>query len=710
MAAPRIGRRVTPEQWQAVKKVMTKALQAPAEDRARIIDEECAGDELLRNEVNSLFAEVRADDDASGSIDDSLRNAVVAEAKALSSTRALTDVETLRAALQQKLGDSYDIVSTLGVGGMGAVFLAREKTLDRYVAIKTLRAEVAITEGGRERFRREARIAASLSHPGILPLHTFGETGGMWYLVMGYVRGQSLQQRLQTERRLAADEARRIMRALAEALEHAHQHHVIHRDIKPANILLDAESGRPLLSDFGISKILNDADALTNTGVMLGTPHYMSPEQIANAADCDERSDVYSLGAVAYAMLTGRAPLADDQASESPSRRASSIIVPIDRLNPATPADLSAVVMRCLATQPENRWPNARALRDALDRVDHSADAVLPASVREISGFGAYSVGWFVLWMASVGQVQSSGPRAVIVLLALLVPLGLALHVMRLKAPSTRRMQLLQVAFWPPLWWGMWWPRSLRRPGDVWSLLPWPAKFIRVVMSAFTISLPVLAFGHEAFGLMQSSGDFETRWYVTLGSLLIFTSLALASTVVWTSKLKLPFADDLLFIFGSTAPSAFWKRREIMRSLRQAGSSVREPEAEIPADYLRAMEDVQRASAHEASTTFEKPISAARDLVNSITALEREIAELERNAPASELARVTDRLASLRANSSTPQSEQQRALTDVVTKELELLRGLQQRRSLAATERVALFDKLRALWIDVSQTKAAADE
>lgn len=700
---------MTPEQWQAVKKVMTKALQAPVEDRARIIQEECGGDEVLRNEVNSLFAEVRAEDVATDGIEDSLRNAVVAEAKALSSARALTDVETLRAALQQKLGDSYDIVSTLGVGGMGAVFLAREKALDRYVAIKTLRAEVAITEGGRERFRREARIAASLSHPGILPLHTFGETGGMWYLVMGYVRGQSLQQRLHAERRLAADEARRIMRGLAEALEHAHQHRVIHRDIKPANILLDAESGRPLLSDFGISKVLNDADLLTHTGAMLGTPHYMSPEQIANVSDCDERSDVYSLGAVAYAMLTGRAPQADDDLREPTSRRLLSVIVPIERLNPASPSDLNAVVMRCLATQPENRWPSARALRDALDRVDHSADAVLPASVREISGFGAYSVAWFVLWIASLGWVQSTGPRAVIVLLALLVPLGLALHVVRLESPSTRRIQLLQVAFWPPLWWGMWWPKNLRRPGDVWSLLPWPAKFIRVVMSAFTISLPALAFGHDAFGL-SSSGNVESRWYATVGGLLLFTAMALVGTVVWTSRLRLPFADDLLFIFGSTAPSAFWKRREIVRSLRRAGSGVREPELEVPADYLRALEDLQRAGTHESSFALDNPIAAAREFVQSITALEREIAELERNAPASELTRVTDRLASLRTNSTTSPSAQQRALADVVTKELELLRGLQQRRALAASERTVLFDRLRSLWTELSHAQTDANQ
>lgn len=694
---------MTPEQWLAVKRVMTKVLQAPYDDRERVIDVECAGDELLRNEVRSLFAEVRADDAADGSVNDSLRQAVVAEAMALSTSRANNDVDALRATLQQRLGDAYDIVSTLGVGGMGAVFLAREKALERYVAIKTLRAELANTVGGRERFRREARIAASLSHPGILPLHTFGEAGGTWYLVMGYVRGQTLAQRIHTEGRLAPDEVRRIMRALAEALEHAHQHRVIHRDIKPANVLLDIESGRALLADFGISKVLSDADALTQTGAMLGTPHYMSPEQIANSLDCDERSDLYSLGAVAYAMLTGNAPVADTSGCEPRSRRSLSNVVPIERVSPRAPADLCAVVMRCLASLPENRWPNARALRDALDRTDHSIDAALPASLREISGFGAYAVAWLCFWMASLGRVHSSGQRAIVILLALLVPLGLALHVARLNSSSTRRSQLLQVAFWPPLWWGMWWPSILRRPGDVWNQLPLPAKFIRVVMSTFTITLPVLAFGYEQFALIPFSGGVETSWYVAVGALLLVTSISLASTFAWSSRLSLPMADVLLFLFGSTAPSAFWKRAEIMRSLRVRKSRVREPEREIAADFVRAMKDLQRLSAAESAATLDKPIADAEHMVGAIATLEREIAELDRDAPDAEVDRVARRLASLRAGTDSAPTEQQRALADIVCEELALLRRIQQRRILAVNEREELFRALRSAWTNISR-------
>ena len=682
---------------------MTRALQSPIPERARVIAEACGGDALLQREAEALLAQMRTEDSIDGSLDDSLRAAVVAEVRAASSSRAVSDADALHATLQQKLGDAYEIISSLGVGGMGAVFLAREIALDRYVAIKTLRAELAGTEGGRERFRREARIAAGLSHPGILPLHAFGETGGIWYLVMGYVPGRSLAQRIHAEGRLSADETRRILRALTEALEHAHHRHVIHRDIKPANILLDADGERPLLADFGISKVLNDADALTHTGALLGTPHYMAPEQIRNAPDCDERSDLYSLGAVAYAMLTGHAPLADIPGNELLARRASSAIVPITKLSPTSPSDLSAVIMRSLASDPCDRFQTARAFRDALDRCEQLSDATVSQPVREISGFGAYAVAWFLFWIASLWTVDSASRRAIVVLLALLVPMGLVLHLMRVKTSATPLTQLLPVAFWPPLWWGMWWPSALRRPADVWPSLPWPARFIRVVMSTFTITLPVLAFGVELPGF--TTGSAESRWYAAVLALLVFTAGSLMATLAWSATLKLSATDVLLFLFGSTSPSAYWKRREIMRLLHAGRLGVREPELHVPADYLRAIVELQRTPENSGVSTHEASLRIVQKLVQDIATLDHEIAALARDAPDSELARVANRLDQLRAGAELERPEQRRALIDVVTAELELLRECQRRRMLASNERAAHFDKLRALWSDVSRTR-----
>src|SRR4029078_3973665 len=191
---------------------------------------------------------------------------------------------------------------------MGGVSLGRGRALERFVAIKVLRPELALSPEGRERFRREARVAAQLTHPGILPLHTFGEVGGIWYFVMGYVRGSTLAERLRIDGRLPSDEALRIFTEMADAIDRAHRGGIIHRDIKPSNILIDAESGRAILADFGIAKIENADDRLTATGIVVGTPSFMSPEQAAGETAIDARSDIFSLGAVAYAMLSGGAP------------------------------------------------------------------------------------------------------------------------------------------------------------------------------------------------------------------------------------------------------------------------------------------------------------------------------------------------------------------------------------------------------------------
>ena len=215
--------------------------------------------------------------------------------------------DPLRSALERALGHQYRIVRLLGRGGMGAVFLAREQALERLVAIKVLPKASAADEETRQRFRREARTAAGLSHANIVPLHGFGEIEGLLYLVMGFVSGESLRDRLKRDQRLPEQEARRILADVAEALASAHRHNVVHRDVKPDNILIEDETGRAFLADFGIAKGLDGGEELTQLGQVVGTPLYMSPEQAAGK-DVDPRSDLYSLGAVAFTMLAGRPP------------------------------------------------------------------------------------------------------------------------------------------------------------------------------------------------------------------------------------------------------------------------------------------------------------------------------------------------------------------------------------------------------------------
>src|SRR5204862_138747 len=218
--------------------------------------------------------------------------------------------KALATRLSQALGSSYTLEGEIGRGGMGVVFNARDERLKRQVAVKVLPPELAFREEIRLRFVREAETAARLSHPHIVPIHSVGESpDGLVYFVMAYVDGESLGAKLKRRGRLPPDEARRIMQETADALGAAHAFGIIHRDVKPDNILLEGTRGRVMVTDFGIAKALSsEQGTLTEAGVAIGTPAFMSPEQAAGDREIDGRSDLYSLGVVAYQMLTGELP------------------------------------------------------------------------------------------------------------------------------------------------------------------------------------------------------------------------------------------------------------------------------------------------------------------------------------------------------------------------------------------------------------------
>jgi eukaryotic-like serine/threonine-protein kinase len=277
---------------------------------------------------------------------------------------------SLVARLSQALGTNYTVEGEIGRGGMGVVYNARDERLKRRVAIKVLPPELAFQEGIRTRFLREAETAARLSHPNIVPIHTVGEgPDGIVYFVMAYVDGEPLSARLKRRGRLPAEETRRILTETADALGAAHAVGIIHRDVKPDNILLEGSRGRVVVTDFGIAKALSSATGgtLTATGVAIGTPYYMSPEQAAGDREIDGRSDLYSLGVVGYQMLVGELPF---RAPTVPGILMKQITEPaplITDKRPDCPEDLSACVMRCLEKEPESRWPTADALRRALE-------------------------------------------------------------------------------------------------------------------------------------------------------------------------------------------------------------------------------------------------------------------------------------------------------------------------------------------------------
>ena len=275
----------------------------------------------------------------------------------------------LPARLAEALGAAYTIEGEIGRGGMGVVYRARDERLQRRVAIKVLPPELAFQQDIRERFTREAQTAARLSHPHIVPIHSVGEGRGLVYFVMGYVDGESVAARIRRRGQLPVEEARRIMKETADALSAAHSLSVIHRDIKPDNILLEGTRGRVMVTDFGIAKALSSTSGatLTGIGVAIGTPAFMSPEQAAGERDIDGRSDLYSLGIVAYQMLTGELPFNAPSVAGILMKQITEAAPDLRRKRPDIPEDLALAVARCLEKDPQNRWPTADALRRALE-------------------------------------------------------------------------------------------------------------------------------------------------------------------------------------------------------------------------------------------------------------------------------------------------------------------------------------------------------
>ncbi len=268
--------------------------------------------------------------------------------------------------LREAIGGTYDIERELGRGGMSLVFAATERALSRRVAIKVVRPELA---GGvnTERFRREILVAASLQHPHIVPLLNTGVAGELLYYVMPLVEGLSLRDYLEREKHLRIDEAIRIAREVAGALEHAHRRGVIHRDIKPGNILL--QDGHAQVTDFGIALAVQAAggDRLTGTGFSLGTPQYMSPEQASGGRAVDARTDVYALGCVLYEMLAGEPPINGPTAHAIVARLMYEEPRPLTALRKSVPLGLEDVVSRSLAKLPADRFATAAEFSTALD-------------------------------------------------------------------------------------------------------------------------------------------------------------------------------------------------------------------------------------------------------------------------------------------------------------------------------------------------------
>ena len=340
------------DRWTAVKRIHQSALDKDPSERAAFVDELCGGDETLRSEVQSLLT-------------------YASEAESFLERPAVDTTqpgESHEATLVGRTISHYQLLSLLGAGGMGEVYLARDPRLDRTVALKILPGELAADADRLQRFTREAKAASALNHPNVATIYDVGESDGISFIVMEHVEGETLLARIR--RRMTPPEVVDIAVQAADALDLAHAKGITHRDIKPANLML-THRGTVKVLDFGVAKVArNDegrlngdwtVEPVTAVGSVVGSAPYMSPEQIVGG-DVDSRSDVFSLGVVIYQMATGQLPFSGSTPAEMKERILHSAPTTMMRLNPDTPPELERITLKCLDKRTDGRYQSARAL------------------------------------------------------------------------------------------------------------------------------------------------------------------------------------------------------------------------------------------------------------------------------------------------------------------------------------------------------------
>ncbi len=604
--------------------------------------------------------------------------------------------DPLRHALQAKLGSQYHVLRLLGHGGMGAVYLARDLTLEREVAIKVVKP-ASDTQDMYDRFRREAKTAAKLSHPNIVPLHAFGEVGGMPYFVMGYVRGESLADRMRRDGKLPEDETRRILAEVADALDHAHRQGVVHRDVKPANVLIEDASGRALLTDFGVAKTMNQSETLTQQGSVVGTPHYMSPEQAAGRSSIDGRSDIYSLGIMGYAMLAGRMPFEGNSAADILARHLTQEPPSLRSLVPAISDSTLQAVERCMAKDPARRWQDTRALKATLGVTEESS---LPDALASVQGhgmpFAAIGAALLLLvWMVVI-RLQHA-PIGVFGIVAA----GLAFCYVAIVAGLRFEgfpIGLIQRVLWAePSWWPFWYPSALRRHGNVWDRLPGSVRRLRLFNPLIFISL--------AFTAMNASEYFRQK---VLGFLIVFL-IAIVLEVTAKRELKrkgiVSHNDRNRIAFSTPASRAsFWTQPRIAVVL--APPSEAKPPRRIgsPHDQLQLILREADELSGPLRPLGAEAAAAARRLIASIEQSDKQIADLARNLEPGEEQRLVEKIEAL------GNAEESAPMRTLLEKQLELIGGISARIKETEESRNRHIEMLKTLALHLTSLQARVAE
>ncbi len=625
-------------------------------------------------------------------------------------------IDPVREVLRVALGRQYEIRRLLGRGGMGAVYLAAEAALEREVAIKVLPPDRSVTKDSRDRFRREARTAAKLSHPNIVPLHTFGDVDDTLYFVMGYVRGESLATRLKREGRIPVEEARRILIELCDALDYAHRLGIVHRDLKPDNVLIEEETGRAMLLDFGVAKAVGAGQTMTEVGSVLGTPQYMSPEQAQGKSDIDARSDLYSLGVMGYAMFAGRLPFEGATPGDVMAQHITKEAPALKTHAPDVPPEIASALTRCLEKDRDRRWPDAKSIKGAISLP--SGEETPPA----LDGLGGFLLApvfcallllYIGAWWLGGGDVAP--PFPVVPLIAFssaLTPLLLLpwrWHHLRQLGFEPRR--IVEAILSPLRYWPGWCPTRLRPRGDAWDRLPRELREFRSAIGLYFVTLvalfvPSIAFrwglsssilrtGHAPYELGPKTFD---ALIVVIGILPALAILAFG--VRWELVRRRKGIDPYVssrMINTPTSRQSFWAKPEVAAHLLPSNAVPARSTPSSARDLAAAISNAASSLTGAARTAAVRAKEAAAGVEAEITSIDAEIKSLAAGHDPTEAERLAARIEAM-GPSQASEGEARRQMRELLDKQLALLRGVESRIETLKARRGRQLDLLRTLW------------
>lgn len=627
-------------------------------------------------------------------------------------------------ALQDALAGRYSIERELGRGGMGIVLLARDVALDRLVAIKLLPPDLAATPELRDRFLREARTAAGLSHPNIVPIHIVEEHGDFVFFVMGYVDGETLRQRVERAGPISPRYGMKLLQEVAWALAYAHQRGIVHRDIKPDNVLIEEGTGRAMLMDFGVAKALGAGETMTEVGSVLGTPQYMSPEQAQGKADIDHRSDLYSLGVMGYAMLAGRLPFEGPAAGDIMAQHITNEAPSLKMLASETPVEIASALTRCLAKDRKQRWPGASSLRVALTPQDAGETPEgfedLASLFRAPLGAG-YILILLAAWWLGGGDVSDPFPVApkIVGAIGVLLSLILVFKYWQLRKEGFEASRIVREIFMKPEGFVGWYPRRFRRVEDIWDRLPKPLRQARASLS-WALLVTLIAPPFALFLIAFNSHIIRTGRSPLVSRpdpafLLVMLPMFGAAVVLVARWQRFGRAHGLdaqtlkRALRVPTTKKAFWVRPEVDALLRSPGPTAVAQRSPATTPEMAAAISAAFAGAGDELLGFAtRAREVARELAQAVTALDHQIGALASAVDPAEAGRLIGRLAAIGPDLGSTDINGE--VREILQKQLDTIRKLEARVEDAQSRRAEGFELLKALWVQGVELRAAGSD